>query len=229
MAVLPIFGWRAVPVVARTGITLMITVFFAITSPPTINSAAVGWLGAVVMMLQEAVIGLALGLTVRLLYSSVQQGGMIAAQQMGFADAGVIDPLSGTPSRPIAAFFEMIFALLFLGAGGHRLLLVMIGRSFEGFPVGEAPDLAILAAAVLKSGSMMLVFALKMAAPMLAGFLILAVLLCILARVLPEMNLLMLSFPLRVGVGLVMATAIMPSMDAFTRELARWMNKYLIT
>jgi len=228
ISILPIFGWRTVPLVARAGVALLIAVFFAASMPPTVNAADVHWLHAVVMILQEVTIGLALGLMARLVYSAVQQGGMMVAQQMGFADAGIIDPVSGTRSRPVATFFEMAFALLFLAAGGHHLLLAMIARSFRGFPVAAAPNIPVLTEGVVMAGSAMLMFGLKLAAPMLAGFLILAVLMCILARVLPEMNILMASFPLRVGAGMFMAAAIMPSLNTFTMELAKWMNRYLV-
>ncbi len=224
----PIFGWRAVPVVVRAGVVVLITVFFAAILPPAFNPAGTNWLQAVVLIVQETTIGLALGLAARFIYSAVQQGMLIAAQQMGFADAGVIDPISGAQSRPIAALFEMLFAILFLSAGGHHILLVILGRSFNSFPVSAGVNVPALTEGIIRAGSAMLLFALRFGAPMLAGFLVMAVMLCILARVLPEMNILLASFPLRVGVGLFLAAAIMPSMNAFTIELARWMSKYLI-
>jgi flagellar biosynthesis protein FliR len=225
----PIFGWRAVPVVVRVGLILVLTMLFAASMPPTLSAMTTNWLRAIVLIIQEAIIGLGLGLMARLVYSAVQQGGMIAAQQMGFSDAGVLDPISGSQSRPIATFFEMIFALLFLSAGGHHLLLRIIASSFKSFPVAGTPDISELAKGVVVAGSTMLLFALKLAAPVLAAFLILSVLLCILARVLPVMNILMASFPLRIGVGIFMAAAIMPSLNAFTGELAELMKRYLIT
>jgi len=228
IAVCPIFGWRSVPLVVRSGLVVMLTVFFAASMPPAVDPTGVGWVRAVVLILQEAIIGLALGLAARFVYSAVQQGGLIAAQQMGFADAGVIDPVSGSRARPISTLFEMTFALLFLIAGGHQLLLMVVANSFQGFPVAEAPDIGGLAGGLVNAGSAMLLFALKLAAPMLAGFLILAVLLCIIARVLPEMNILLASFPLRVGMGLFMAAAIMPLMNAFTNDLAKWMSSFLV-
>jgi len=224
----PIFGWRSVPVVIRAGTAVLMTVFFAVIVPPTVG-AHVHWLLAVVLILQETVVGLAIGLVARLVYSAVQQGGLMAAQQMGFADAGCIDPSSGARSRPIATLFEMTFAMLFLIGGGHHLLLWMIARSFQSFPVAGRPDLAVLVGGVVKAGSAMLLFGLKLAAPMLASFLILAVLLCILARVLPEMNILLASFPLRVGMGLFMAAAMMPSLNSFTSELAKWISEHVVT
>jgi len=156
----PIFGWRAVPTVVRSGLVLMLTVFFAATMPPVINGIAVHWLQAIVLIVQEAIIGLALGLMARLVYSAVQQGGMIAAQQMGFSDAGVIDPVSSSQSRPIATFFEMIFALLFLAANGHHLLLKIVANSFKSFPVASTPDISLLAEGIVVAGSAMLLFAL---------------------------------------------------------------------
>ncbi len=75
----------------------------------------------------------------------------------------------------------------------------------------------------------MLVFGLKLAAPVLAAFILMAVVLAILSKVLPEMNILMTSFPIRIGLGLLMAAAIIPLFDSFTSELIKRMNRFLIT
>ena len=227
-AIAPVFGWKVVPLIVRVGLVVLLTVFFASIAPPTVDPAGVPWLRGVVLIVQESVIGLALGLAARLVFTAVQQGGMIAAQQMGFADAGVIDPVAGARARPIATFLEMTFVLLFLAAGGHHVLLIVIARSFESFPVGAPPDIGALTNGIVHAGSAMLLFALKLAAPLLAGFLILAVMLGILARVLPEMNILLASFPLRVAAGLFLTAAIIPSLEAFTKELAGWMSRFLI-
>lgn len=227
MAVCPIFSSESVPTIIRAGMIVLLTIFFAMVIPP----AAAGpthWLAAVALMCQEAAIGLALGLACRMVYAAVQQGGEIAAQQMGMTDANVIDPVSGGESYAISSVLEMIFALLFLAAGGHRLLLGVVAGSFRSLPVATAPDLGSLAEGIVSAGSMMLLMGLKLAAPMLAGFLIVAVLLCILARVLPEMNILMTSFPLRIGMGLFLAGVMVPSLETFMNELARWMQQSLI-
>ena len=94
-------------------------------------------------------------------------------------------------------------------------------------PVAGGPDFGALAAGVLAAGSAMLLFALKLAAPVLAGFLILAVVLGVLARVLPEMNILLMSLPLRVAVGLILAMAMLPLLQSFTYEVAEWLNRFL--
>ena len=224
----PIFGSRAVPVPVRVGMAMVVTWFFAVINPPTIELANVHYMQAIVLIMQEAIIGLGIGLALRLVYSAIHQGGLMASQQMGFADAGVIDPTSGERSKPIATMLEMLFALLFLNAGGHRFIIKLAAASFRGFPIASTPNIEILTGGIVEAGSAMLLFGLKLAAPMLGGFLILAVMLCILARVLPEMNILMASFPLRIGIGIFLAAAIMPMLNAFTNELARWMSGFLV-
>lgn len=227
-AVLPIFSSSQAPLPVRVGLTLVLSVFFAIVLPPAMpHAAAVHWLAATVLMLQEAAIGLALGLAARFIYLAVQQGAEILAQQMGFTDSGVINPDSGEEEQPMGLLYETVFALLFLVSGSYQLLLLMIGRSYKAFPVGSTPDAAALAQGLVTAGSMMLLLGLKLAGPVLAAFLILAIVLAVLARVLPEMNVLMESYPLRVGLGLLMATAMMPLMNSFTAQLASLMSQVL--
>lgn len=228
VAVSPIFSWQALPWIVRAGITLLLTFFFASILPPASHPGGVHWSAAIILILQEAIVGLALGLAARFIFAAIRQGGLIAARQMGFADAGVFDPVSGVRSRPIATLFEMIFVVLFISAGGHHILLMILARSFNSFPIAAVPNIPALTEGLVRAGSQMLLFGLKFAAPVLVGFLVLAVLLSILAKALPEMNVLMASFPLRVGMGLFMAAAIMPTLNTFTAELARWMNRFLV-
>jgi len=228
MSVLPVFGSRALPMRVRAGIAFLVTAFFAVILPPTVGAEAARWPVAVVLLLREIVCGLALGLAISFVFSAVKQAGTIAGRQMGFALAEIVDPASGQRSDPIGVFFETIFILFFLVAGGHHLLLLAIRRSYDLFPVGAAPGAGAMAEGLVRAGSTMLLFALKLVAPLLAGTLVLSVVLAVLARAVPEMNVLLISLPLRVGLGLLLAAAIMPLMGAFTDELAGWMNRLLV-
>jgi len=66
-----------------------------------------------------------------------------------------------------------------------------------------------------------------LAAPTLGAFLVLMVVLAVLARIAPEMNILFLSFPLCVGLGLIMATVFLPFIGGFVTEFADWMGELL--
>ena len=228
VAVLPIFGWRALSTTVRIGIALLLTIFFGFITPAAVIAEKIQWLSAILLLTQEIIWGLGLGLAARFAFLAVQQGGRMAGMQMGFADAGIFDPGQGERSRPVSLFIEMTFILFFLVAGGHQVLIMIIARSYDVLPLGQAVDVAGLLEALVRTGSTMLIFGLKLAAPILAAFILMAVVLAVLSKVLPEMNILMISFPIRIGMGLLMAAAIIPLFDSFASELLKRMNRFLI-
>jgi len=228
LGVLPLFSSRTIPRQAKVGLAVLMTIFYAMLVPPIdVAGGQMKALAAVVLVGREALCGLGLGLAARLVFVAMQQGGVLIGRQMGFAFASIIDPSSGESTQPFGLYMDTLFTLLFLIAGGHHLLLRLIGRSYEVLPVGSAADFGALASAVSAAGSAMLLFALKLAAPLLAAILILSVVLGVLARVLPEMNVLLTSLPLRVGVGLLTAVAMVPLLETFVREITGWMGRLL--
>jgi len=228
LGVSPIFGSNAIPLRIRASFALLMTIFFAVVTPPAAQARGAGWMAATVLIVREVLCGAALGLIARLVFLGVQQGGRIAGRQMGLMMAGVLDPNTGERSQPLGILFDLSFTLLFLIAGGHHLLLAMLARSYDVVPVAGSVDISALTEGVIEAGSAMLLFALKLAAPVLAAFLVLAVVLAVLARILPEMNLLMTSMPFRAGLGLFMAAAILPLLEGFTLEVADWMRRFTI-
>ncbi len=228
VAVLPVFASRSIPIRVRAGVALVLSVFLALVLPrPALGPMP--WVTAALVVVGEIGIGAGLGLAAALVFMAVNQAGAVMRQQMGLSVAQEIDPTTGERSQPVALLMEMAFTILFLMAGGLELMVRLAVRSYDVMPIATWPDPAELAAGVVEAGALMLLFALKLAAPMVAAFLVLAVVLAILARALPEMNILLASLPLRVGLGLFMAAAIMPSLGAFTETLADWMSTYLVT
>jgi flagellar biosynthetic protein FliR len=220
----PVFGSGLVPKSIKVGMTLILTAFFLYILPPKVATPATP-LAACLLMGQEVVYGLAIGLAAHMVYLSVQQAGVMLAQQMGLADAEVIDPTTGQESESLATFMELTFAVLFLGAGGHHLLLAVLGKSYHVFAAGTSPDIATMAGAITTAGSTMMLFALKLAAPCLAAFLVLTTVLAVLARALPDLNIFFESYPLRMGLGMIMAAAMMPSLGYFNGQLSMWIQR----
>lgn len=224
----PLFCWAMVPVRIRVAIAILVTIFFAFLLPrPPLAARDVHWIGAVLLLGREVLFGLALGLVARLVFLAVQQGILMGTQQMGFADAGIIDPSTNESGRPAAMLFQMIFAVLFLSIGGHHLLLLTLHGSYEAFPIGQPAEMAVLAEGVLRASVTMFVYGLKLAAPLLAGFLLLSVVMGVIARVMPEMNILMASLPLRVGVGMVLTLLVIQTLNAMVEELAEWIGQFM--
>jgi flagellar biosynthetic protein FliR len=146
---------------------------------------------------------------------------------MGLAMAEILDPLTGERAQPLGSLLEMIFIMLFLSANGHHLFLLIISRSYESFPAGSIPTIPALTGGIINAGSTMLLHGLKLAAPILAAFMLLMVVLAVLARMVPEMNILFISLPLRVGLGLLMVAIFMPFISSFVGEFAKLMGKLL--
>jgi flagellar biosynthetic protein FliR len=224
--VLPVFGWRSIPLRVKVAMTVLMAVFFMM-SQPAVKGGPASAVEAILLMVNEATYGLALGLVGATLFSVVRFGGRIIERQMGMAIANIVDPLTGDRTQPLASLLEMIFIVLFLSANGHHLFLLVISRSYERFPAGSMPTIPVLAAGLTQAGSTMLFAGLRLAAPMLAAFLILIVILGVLARMVPEMNILFLSLPLRVGLGLLMVGIFLPFISGFVGEFADWMGKLL--
>jgi flagellar biosynthetic protein FliR len=225
--VLPVFGWKSIPVRIKVAITMLISIFFLMITPLSVDATKVSTLETILLMANEATYGLALGLIVTVVFSAVKFSGRVIERQMGMAMAQILDPLTGERTQPLGNLLEMIFVILFLAANGHHSFLLIISRSYETFPIGSTPTIPVLAGGVTKASSTMLLLGLRLAAPILTAFLLLMVALAVLARIVPEMNILFISLPLRVGLGLLMAAIFLPFINGFVAEFADWMGKLL--
>ena len=127
--VLPIFGWKSIPVRIKLALTLLMAFFFFLTDPFAISSCSgkqVSVLEAILLLSNEAIYGLAMGIIVVSVFATVKFCGRIAERQMGLAMAQILDPMTGEMGQPLAMLMEMIFIILFLSANGHHLFLLII-------------------------------------------------------------------------------------------------------
>jgi flagellar biosynthetic protein FliR len=223
----PLFSWPGIPMRIKTGIAVLISFFFAMTMPEMIAAGDMSIFEIVVLTANEVVYGVAMGLTATLIFSSVKLGALIMERQMGLAMAESMNPLTGDRGQPLSMLLETIFILLLLTSNSHHMFLQTISKSFEAFAVGTTPTIATLTEGILISSSTMLVLCLKLSLPMLAAFLVLSAVLGIMARVAPEMNVLFIAMPMKVGLGLALATFFLPFINTFVGDFAGWMNKLL--
>lgn len=225
--ILPVFGWLVVPGTIKAAMVIILSIFFSTIVPYTLIPTQVSSFQAFLLISNEAIYGLALGIVARCIFSAVKIGGEIVEDQIGFTMSEVLDPLTGESARSLSSLLEMIFILLFLSANGHHLFISIITQSYESFPIGSIPTIEILTGGIVNAGTAMLIAGLKLAAPILAAFLLLMVVLAILARIVPEMNILFISLPVRVGLGLLMMAIFVPFLSSFVSEFAELMNKLI--
>lgn len=225
--VLPVFGWKAVPPQVKAAVAILLALFFCAHKPLGIRTEEISVPAAIVLLAGEATYGLALGLIVALLFSVVQISGRIAEQQMGMTLSEIIDPLTGDESGELSSLMDMVFILLFLSANGHHLFLMILSKSYDAFPAGTIPRLDLLVEGVVSTSSVMFIASLRLAAPLLAGFLILMVALALFARLVPEMDIFLVSMPAQIALGLFLVAAFIPFLGGFVTEMSEWMAKLL--
>ena len=223
----PLFSWQAIPVRSKVTIALLTSAFFALLTPCQFTTENLQFIQIVLLASNEFFYGLAIGMVAYCIFSVVRVAGRIAERQMGLNMANILDPFSNEQGQPVGLLLEILFVFLLFSTDSHHLLLRILGRSFESFSPGFCPNVEILAKSVFKAGSMLLVLALQMAAPMLAAFLLLMVVMAFMARVSPETNILFLSLPLRVGMGLILIAVFIPFLTNFITTFATWLKQLI--
>jgi flagellar biosynthetic protein FliR len=168
------------------------------------------WLPFALALASELLIGLVLGFFALLAYTSVQVAGELLSEQMGFAMSKVADPSFDAEMAVVARLASVLGTLLFVAVDGHHWLLAALGRSFARLPVGtyvfDAPMMEQIATAFVR----MYESGIVLAAPVMVVTLLITLAVGVVARLVPQINALMLSFPLKIGLGLLMLGASMP-------------------
>ncbi len=227
LAISPVFSWETIPKKIKISMAIFTAVFISSMTNCPYTSENVSIMQMVLLMANEVIYGLALGYIAVIIFSAIKLGARIVERQMGLAMASILDPLSGESGQPIGLLMEMIFILLFLSVNGHHLFLMTISDSYRNFPVGSIPAIRQLTEGIIVASSTLLLLGLKISAPILASFMLMMVVLAVLARIAPETNILFLSLPLRVGLGLLMVGIFLPFMNNFIKEFSQWMDKLL--
>lgn len=211
LAMVPIFSQQQLPRTLRFGIGLLFT-FVMVATVPTIAPMQLGPL--TVAVLAQLFVGLVFGFVAYLLFTGVQFAGQIIDLQMGFAIANVINPQT-SQSVTIVGEYELTLAtLLYLTINGHHLLIAGMARSFALVPLPYAATPDLLTGDVMGFFTGALLVVLQIAAPVAISLFLVNVMLGLMARVAPQMNVFVIGFPLQIGIGLVMLIVSIPLLGA---------------
>jgi len=208
-AVAPVFSQRAVPLPLKIGLALLI----AICAQPVLGAQAViGFdspqaLGALV---QQIGVGLAVGFAARLVFAALELAGEVVGLQMGLNFAAFFDPTSNAQLSAVARFWLQIGTLVFIAINGHWLVLLALLKSFAAFPVDGSFLHAAASLHIHTLGSAIFSSALWLALPLIAMLGFVNMVLGIISRVAPQMNVYAIGFPLTLSVGLVGLWAVLP-------------------
>lgn len=155
------------------------------------------------LVVSELLLGLLLGLIARLIFTAVEFGATVIGFQMGFAAANVFDPQSERQVALLSQFQNVFAILIFLAINGHHLFLYTAIRSYELLPPGKLNLSGEAIPYLMELASHMFTIGVQFSAPLLAILLLSGLILGILARVFPQLNVFLLSFPVNIGTGFI--------------------------
>lgn len=153
------------------------------------------------LIINEVLLGAMIGLTAQLVFTAVSFGGTVIGYQMGFAAANVFDPQTTQQMSLMSQFINTLALLAFLSFNGHHFFFRAIVESYIFLPPGFFEFSGDAIPELMRLGSQMFILGVKFSAPILALLLINNLVLGILARVFPQLNVFMLSFPVNIGVA----------------------------
>ncbi|MGM0662804.1 MAG: flagellar biosynthetic protein FliR [Thermodesulfobacteriota bacterium] len=227
---LPLFGARNIPTLWKAGVSFVLAVLLTPVVPPPqyLPQAPPGILLGIAA---EVLMGLIIVFGVLVFFASVQLAGQMMSFQMGFSMARAIDPNTGVQSTALSQFLYLFTVLLFFAIDGHHLMIRGIAASFHMVPPNGISFSPSIADAVIRITAHMFVVGLKIAAPIMIALFLSNLCLGIVARTVPQVNILMIGFPINIGIGLtlfgILLTNLAPFLTGLTRETATVMMRML--
>ena len=215
----PVFSAVSVPLPARIALTGAIGVLVLgvapIQAPPEIFS-----INTFLAVAAEALIGLALGFVLQIAFAAPLIASEVIGMSMGLGFANAVDPNSGVSTPALGQFLSLLLTLLFLAVDGHLVLVDLVVRSYTAVPPGAwlAPD-KLLGIALF--GGYAFMAGLLLALPV--GFLLLClnVIVGMISRAAPALNLFAIGIPASLAMGVVAILLALPAMGDYLLVIIR--------
>ncbi len=216
--VAPGFGHVDVPGQVKIGLGIFITLAIAPALPPIVSVNLFSFQGLLALAIQ-ILVGVAMALTMQMVFAAVTMAGELIGLQMGIGFATFYDPESAGESSVVSQFLGWLALLAFFATNAHLALLATLTESFQALPV--SPQL--LAGTGLKTvadgASVVFQAGVQLALPIIAVLLMTNIVLAVLTRSAPQMNIFAIGFPITLGVGLLVLDLTLPYYAAQTNSL----------
>src|SRR5574337_407933 len=137
VALAPILGESSIPARIKIGLSVVCTIVVAPLIGP-LPDIAPGSFAGLLIAGQQIVIGMALGLCMRLIFTAAMMAGEFVGLQMGLAFASFFDPATGANTAVLSRLINLVAMLIFLAVNGHLLMLDGLVRTFDILPIGAS-------------------------------------------------------------------------------------------
>ncbi len=214
-AITPIFGAVQVPNLYKIGLSI----FLAQVVVTTLSSNALAGkvqnldlLHLFYYIVQEAMVGFVIGLIVLAVFGTVQFAGQLLDTQVGFSIANLLSPGLVAPAGILSNFHYIVFALIFISGNGLSTIVLAILESFRYLPLGVASFHGNLANELLQSLVNLTAIGIQIAAPVLLTAFMTNLALALASKLVPQINVFVVGFPLILFLGLGILAILIPGM-----------------
>jgi flagellar biosynthetic protein FliR len=170
------------------------------------------------LMLEQFVTGLAFAFAVGAVLAAVQVAGTFTDATSGFSFGAMVDPVNGNQGGAITNLYGLVGVAIFLAIGGDAWTLRGLGRTFDLVPLAHGSRLGLLTAGVVQEFASIFLSAVEVAAPALLALLVTDVAFGMVSRVVPQLNVFAVGFPVKIGVALLVVSASLPFLGGWISD-----------
>ena len=215
IGILPLLGGRNVPRSVKAGLALALTVmwfdFSVVPDKSLMNAADISWFALGLALGREMLLGAILGYALGLFLVPAHVAGEFITQQMSMSLGNIIDPNSNSSTGVVTQIFELLSLLIFLGLDGHHVFLAVLQGTLTRWPVGGAvPEIPV--AQFITGAAQTEEWGLMLVAPLAASLFLVTVVLALMSRAAPQMNVFSVGFAVQIGIGLLGTYLLLPDL-----------------
>jgi len=201
----PIFSHKNIPMTMKAAMAFFFTIVFYSSMPPL--QIAITLPSIVLAILSEFMLGLVVGVVLQLAYNVITFAGGIISFMMGFSMASAIDPQTGVSMPIISQFLSLISLMVLLSLNLHHWVILFVDSSLQAVPLGGFLMSENIFHYIIKATSNMLLVGLMIAFPIIALSWLADVIFGMLMKTMPQFNLLVIGFPIKITVAFVVLIA----------------------
>ena len=207
----PVFGAVGVPVQVRTVLAGAVGLLVMGVHPFTAPADPLSFAG-VEIAAQEVFVGLTLGFVLQIAFAAPLLAGEYLANSIGLGFASMVDPQGGHSSPVVSQFLMILMTLIFLSVDGHLILVDVIVRSYSLLPLGGGWLSSAQLWSVVKFGGFVFASGLAIALPVGFALFAMNVLVGVVTRTAPQLNIFAVGLPLTLIAGFVVLALAFPAM-----------------
>ena len=221
LATAPLFSTFPIPMQLKVGLAaLSAFIMYPFVLQNSNFIAPTDLISLSILLFKETAVGVLIGFSTSLLFTAVEIGGQILSIQMGLAIASALDPVTKQHSPIVGQFYMFIASIVFITLNGPQWLFSTVYDSYHSIPIGLDFSFSgqITQQLLYFSGQLFLI-AFSIIIPIFAILIIKTILLGIIAKILPQLNIFMVAMPSQIYVGLALMLILMPSTTIYLSKL----------